>query len=105
MNVTVRFADPLYFSIFSAALLSIGWGLGARWGYSATAAYAFFSAIILLIIHDIAMAVLAGICGYKVAMLVITRGERIADIGRGWMEPQQELRSSPRSPSNTYKNA
>ena len=31
------------------------------------------------------------------------QGERIADIGRGRMELQQELSSSPRSQSNTYK--
>jgi hypothetical protein len=74
MNVTVRFSNPLYFSIFSAALLLIGWSIGARWGHSATAAYAFFSAIIMLLVHDIAMAVLAGISGYKAAMHARNKG-------------------------------
>jgi hypothetical protein len=68
MNVTVRFSNPVYLSIFSTALLLIGWAIGARWGHSATAGYAFFWAILVLIVHDIAMAVLAGITGYKVAM-------------------------------------
>jgi hypothetical protein len=67
MNVTVRFSNPVYLSIFSAALLLIGWAIGAKWGHSATAGYAFFWAIVALLVHDIAMAVVAGISGYKVA--------------------------------------
>jgi hypothetical protein len=70
MNVTVRFSNPFYLSIFSAVLLLIGWAIGARWGHSATAGYALFWAIVALLFHDVAMAVLAGISGYKVAMLV-----------------------------------
>jgi hypothetical protein len=70
MNVTVRFSNPFFLSIFSAVLLFIGWAVGARWGHSATAGYALFWAIVALLVHDVAMAVLAGISGYKVAMLV-----------------------------------
>ncbi len=70
MNVTVRFSNPFYLSIFSAVLLLIGWAIGTRWGHSATAGYALFWAIVALLVHDVAMAVLAGISGYKVAMLV-----------------------------------
>jgi hypothetical protein len=68
MNVTVRFSNPFYLSIFSAVLLLTGWAIGARWGHSATAGYALFWAIVALLAHDVAMAVLAGISGYKVAM-------------------------------------
>jgi hypothetical protein len=67
MNVTIRFANPFYLSIFSGALLLIGWAIGARWGHSATAGYALFWAIVALLVHDAAMALFAGITGYKVA--------------------------------------
>lgn len=68
MNVTVRFSNPFYLSIFSAVLLLIGWAIGARWGHSASAGYALFWAIVALLVHDVAMAVLAGISGYRFAM-------------------------------------
>ena len=68
MNVTVRFSNPFYLALFSASVLLVGWAIGARWGNSATAGYALFWAIIALLVHDVAMAVLAGISGYKVAM-------------------------------------
>jgi hypothetical protein len=76
MNVTVRFSDPIFLSIFSAALLLIGWAIGARWGHTATAGYALFWAIVALLVHDVAMAVLAGISGYKAAMLVKNKDRR-----------------------------
>jgi hypothetical protein len=70
MNLTIRFSNPFYLALFSAALLLFGWAIGARWGNSATAGYALFLAIIALLIHDVAMAVLAGISAYRVAMYV-----------------------------------
>ena len=76
MNVTIRFSNPFYLSIFSAVLLLIGWAIGARWGHSATAGYALFWAIVSLLVHDVAMAVLTGISGYKVAMHLRNRDKR-----------------------------
>jgi hypothetical protein len=76
MNVTVRFSNLFYLSIFSAVLLLIGWAIGARWGHSATAGYALFWAIVALLVHDVAMAVLAGISGYKVAMHLRNKDKR-----------------------------
>jgi hypothetical protein len=70
MNVTVRFANLFYLSLFCAVLLLTGWAIGARWGHSATAGYALFWAMVALVVHDIAIAVLAGISGYKAAMHV-----------------------------------
>ena len=70
MNVTVKFSNPFYLSIFSAALLVIGWAIGARFGHSATAGYALFWAIVALIIHDVAMTLVAGFTGYRAAMHV-----------------------------------
>jgi lipopolysaccharide export LptBFGC system permease protein LptF len=68
MNVTVRFSNPFYLSLFSAAVLLIGFSIGARWGRSATAGYAIFWAIVALLVHDVAMAFLAGFTAYKLAM-------------------------------------
>jgi len=68
MDVTIRFANPFYLSLFSAALLLTGWAIGAKWGHSATAGCVLVWAIVALLVHDIAMAVVAGISGYKVAM-------------------------------------
>jgi hypothetical protein len=76
MNVTIRFSNPFYLSIFSAVLLLIGWAIGARWGHSATAGYALFWAIVALLVHDVAMAVSAGISGYKVAMHLRNKDKR-----------------------------
>jgi hypothetical protein len=70
MNLTVRFSNPFCLAIFSAALLLFGWFIGARWGHSETAAFALFWAVITLLIHDAAMAVLAGISGYRIAMYI-----------------------------------
>ncbi|HKU24527.1 MAG TPA: hypothetical protein VJQ54_03590 [Candidatus Sulfotelmatobacter sp.] len=68
MNITIRISNPLYFVTLSAALLLIGWAIGARWGHSATAGYALFGAIAALLVRDAAMAILASIGGYKLAM-------------------------------------
>jgi hypothetical protein len=70
MNMTVRFSNPFYLATFSAVLLLIGWAIGARWGHSATAGFVLFLAIVALLVHDVAMAALAGIFAYKVAMHV-----------------------------------
>lgn len=67
MNLTIRFSNPFYIALFSAALLLIGWSIGARWGHSATALWALFFAVVLLLVHDIAMALVAGIGAYKIA--------------------------------------
>ena len=40
-------------------LLFLGWAIGARWGHSATTGYAVFWAIATLLIHDVAMTVVA----------------------------------------------
>ena len=76
MNVTIRFSNPVYLSIFSSALLLIGWAIGARWGQSPTAGYAFFRAIVAVLVHDVAMAVLAGITGYRVAKHFRSKDQR-----------------------------
>jgi hypothetical protein len=70
MNVTVRFSNPLYLSIFSGALLLIGWAIGARWGHSEVAGCALFWAIVALLIHDVAMTLVAGFSAYRAAMYV-----------------------------------
>jgi hypothetical protein len=70
MNLTVRFSNPFYLSIFSAALLLTGWAIGARWGHSAVAGCALFWAIVALLIHDVAMTLVAGFSGYRAAMYV-----------------------------------
>lgn len=67
MSLTIRFSNPFYLVTFSAVLLLIGWAVGAQWGHSASAGYAIFWAIVVLLVHDMAMAVLAGIGGYKFA--------------------------------------
>ncbi len=59
MNLTVRFANLFYLALFSAALLFLRWAIGARWGHSATTGYAVFWAIATLLIHDVAMTVVA----------------------------------------------
>ena len=70
MNLTVRFSNPFYLFIFSAALLLIGWAIGARWSHSAVAGCALFWAIVALLIHDVAMTLVAGFSGYRAATYV-----------------------------------
>jgi len=65
MNLTFRFSHPLYLATFAAVLLLAGWAIGAQWGHSASAGYALFWTIVALLIHDFAIAALAGIGGYK----------------------------------------
>jgi hypothetical protein len=76
MNLTIRFSNPFYLVTFSAALLFTGWAIGARFGHSATAGYALFWAIVALLVHDRAMAVLAGVGGYKFAMHLRNKDRR-----------------------------
>lgn len=76
MNLTIRFSNPFYLITFSAALLLLGWAIGARWGHTATAGCALFGAIIALLIHDFAMAVLAGFGGYRFAMYLRNQDRR-----------------------------
>ena len=73
MNLTIRFSNPFYLATFAAALLLIGWAIGARYGHTATAGYALFGAFIALLIHDFVMAILAGIGGYKLAQYLSNR--------------------------------
>ena len=70
MNVTVRFSNLLYLTLFCAALLLFGCAIGARWGHSATTGYALICAIIAMLIHDVAMTVAAGIGAYRVAIYI-----------------------------------
>ena len=76
MNVTIRFSHPLYLATYSAVLLLIGWAIGAQWGHTANAGRALLWAIIALLIHDIAMAVLAAIGGYKFAKHLSNRNRK-----------------------------
>jgi hypothetical protein len=76
MNVTVRFSNPFYLSIFSAVLLLIGWAIGARWGHSATAGYAVFCAIVAMLVHDVAMTIVSGYSAYKFAKHVRSKDRR-----------------------------
>jgi len=76
MKVTIRAGNPFYFATFSAALLLIGWFVGARWGHAASAGYALFWAIVTLLVHDLVMAILAGIGGYKFAMYLKNKERR-----------------------------
>jgi hypothetical protein len=76
MNVTIRFSHPLYLATYSGVLLLIGWTIGARWGHTVTAGRALVWAIIALLIHYIAMAVLAAIGGYKFAEHLRNRNGR-----------------------------
>ena len=68
MNLIVRFSNFFYLSIFSAVLLLIGWAIGARFGHSAAAGYALLWAIIGILVHDVAITVVAGFSGYRAAM-------------------------------------
>lgn len=70
MNLSVRFSNPFFLSIFSAVLLLIGWAIGAKFGHASTAGCALFWAIVALLIHDVAMALVAGFSGYRAAMYV-----------------------------------
>jgi hypothetical protein len=65
INITIRFANPFIFIIFSAVLLLLGWSIGARWGHTANAGCALLAAIVILLVHGMEMAVLAGYGGYE----------------------------------------
>lgn len=73
MNLTVRFSNFFYLSIFSAVLLLIGWAVGARFGHSAAAGCALFWALIGLLFHDVAITVVAAVTGYRAATYVRDR--------------------------------
>ncbi len=76
MNLTVRFSNPFYLTIFSAVLLTIGWAIGARFGHSATAGYALFWAIIALLVHDVVMTAAAALAGYSAAISMNNKGRK-----------------------------
>ena len=76
MNLTVRFSNPLFLAIFSAAILTIGWAIGARWGHSGAAACALFGAVVALLIHDAAMTLVAGMTAYRTAIYIRDNGRK-----------------------------
>lgn len=65
MKVTVRFGNPFFILLYSAALLAIGWTIGTRWGHSLPASLTLLFAILLLLLHDAAIAVLLATAATK----------------------------------------
>lgn len=67
MNVTVRFGNPFLVTLYSAALLLIGWAIGAHWSHTFVAGWMLLFATILLLLHDAAVAILFALAAAKIA--------------------------------------
>ncbi len=58
LNVTVRFGHPFLVTLYTSALLMIGWAIGAHWSHTFAAGWMLLLATILLLLHDAAVAIL-----------------------------------------------
>ncbi len=67
MNITVRFGNFFYIGLYSAALLMIGWSIGAKWGHTSSAGWLLFAGVLLMLIHDAAMTVTLAIVATRFA--------------------------------------
>jgi hypothetical protein len=67
LNITVRFGNPFLVTIYTAALLMIGWAIGAYWGHTLAAGWMLLFATILLLLHDAAVAILLALAAAKIA--------------------------------------
>lgn len=67
MQVTVRFGNPIAIMLYSAALLMIGWAIGAHWGDSFPSGWMIFFAAIILFLHDVVIAILCAIAAANAA--------------------------------------
>jgi DNA-directed RNA polymerase alpha subunit len=66
MNVTVSFANPFPIAIYTVSLLLIGFAIGSHYGHSLAAGWMLLIATILLLVHDVAIAILLAIAAAKV---------------------------------------
>jgi hypothetical protein len=67
MKVTIRFGNPFLVTIYTVAMLMIGWAIGAHWGHTLTAGRMLFFATILLVMHDVTIAILSAIAATQIA--------------------------------------
>jgi hypothetical protein len=61
------FVNPLAVAVYTAALLAIGWTIGAHYKNTVASAWMVFFAMIFLLLHDAAIAILLVIAATKVA--------------------------------------
>ena len=67
MKVTVSFANPFLVAIYTVSLLLIGFAIGSYYGHTLAAGWTLLIATILLLAHDVAIAVLLAMAAARVA--------------------------------------
>jgi hypothetical protein len=67
LNVTVRFGNPFLVTLYTAALLMIGWAIGTHWSHTFAAGRMLLLATILLLLHEAAVAILFALAAAKIA--------------------------------------
>jgi hypothetical protein len=67
LKVTVSFANPFPIAIYTVSLLLIGFAIGSHYGHSLAAGWMLLIATILLLVHDVAIAVLLASAASRVA--------------------------------------
>ena len=67
MKVTVSFANPFPIAIYTVSLLLIGFVIGSSYGHTLDAGWMLLIAAILVLAHDVAIAVLLAMAAARVA--------------------------------------
>lgn len=69
MKVNISMGNPFPVALYSAAVLAIGWSIGAHWSHTLKAGCMIFVAVVFLLVHDAVVAILLAIADAKVMRL------------------------------------
>jgi hypothetical protein len=100
LKVTVSFANPFPIAIYTVSLLLIGFAIGSHYGHSLAAGWMLLIATILLLVHDVAIAVLLASAASRVAS---TDRNRERELTHTEAESPERRRSKPRTLSQNPK--
>ena len=93
LKVSVSFANPFPIAIYTVSLLLIGFAIGSHYGHSLAAGWMLLIATILLLVHDVAIAILLAIAAAKVVSFGRIREREITHTEA---ESPERRRSKPR---------
>ncbi len=66
MKVTISFGTPFLVIIYTVSILMTGWAIGAHWGHTLASGWMLFLATIVLVFHDICIAILFAMAANKI---------------------------------------
>jgi Bacterial RNA polymerase, alpha chain C terminal domain len=94
LKVNVSFANPFPIAIYTVSLLLIGFAIGSSYGHTLAACWMLLIATILLLLHDVAIAVLLASAASRVAS---TDRNRERELTHTEAESPERRRSKPRA--------